>query len=84
MIEKFIRRLERLEAIAMEFEGVERAYAIQAGREVKVIVDNVRVDDAVAMKLVRDIAKAIEQRSSYPGEIRVILIRETRVVEYAK
>ncbi|MBN2490779.1 MAG: ribonuclease Y [Planctomycetes bacterium] len=84
VIEKFIRRLERLEAIAMEFEGVERAYAIQAGREVKVIVDNVKVDDAVAMKLVRDIARAIEQRSSYPGEIRVILIRETRVVEYAK
>ena len=84
MIEKFIRRLERLESIAMEFEGVERAYAIQAGREVKVIVDGAKVDDSVAMKLARDIAKAIEDRSNYPGEIRVTLMRETRVIEYAK
>ncbi len=84
VIEKFIRRLERLEKIAMDFEGVERAFAIQAGREVKVIVDSAKVDDAVAMKLVRDIATAIEQRSNYPGEIRVTLMRETRVIEYAK
>ena len=84
VLEKFARRLERLESIALEFDGVERAYAIQAGREVKVIVDSVKVDDSVAMKLVRDIAKAIEQRSNYPGEIRVTLMRETRVVEFAK
>jgi len=83
-IEKFIRRQERLEAIAMEFDGVDRAYAIQAGREVKVIVDSAKVDDALATKLVRDIAKAIEQRSNYPGEIRVSMMRETRVIEYAK
>jgi len=84
VIEKFIRRLERLESIALEFQGVERAYAIQAGREVKVIVDGAKVDDSVAMKLARDIAKAIEERSNYPGEIRVTLMRETRVIEYAK
>ncbi len=84
VIDKYIRRLERLESIAMEFEGVNRAYAIQAGREVKVIVDSARVDDSVAMKLVRDIARAIESRSNYPGEIRVTLMRETRVIEYAK
>ncbi len=83
-IEKFIRRLERIESIATGVDGVERAFAIQAGREVRVIVDSAKVEDAKAMKLARDIALEIEKRSSYPGDIRVTLLRETRVVEFAK
>jgi len=82
--EKYVRRLEKLEEIARSFEGVEQVYAIQAGREVRVIVNSARVDDRLAMKLCRDIAKAIEERMAYPGEIRVTLIRESRAVEYAK
>ncbi|MBL7222536.1 MAG: ribonuclease Y [Candidatus Brocadiae bacterium] len=83
-IEKYIRRLERLEAVANAFEGVDNAYAIQAGREVRVIVNGERVDDNRTAKLARDIAKEIEQELTYPGEIRVTVIRETRVVDYAR
>jgi len=83
-LEKYIRRLERLEDVANSFEGVANAYAIQAGREVRVIVKSDRVGDKEAAKMARDIARQVEQELNYPGEIRVTVIRETRVVEYAR
>ena len=83
-MEKYIKRLARLEKVAQEFEGVDHAYAIQAGREVRVIVDAGRVDDEKTVLICRDIAKKIEEELSYPGEVRVTLIRERRVVEYAR
>jgi ribonuclease Y len=73
-----------LEDIAKNFEGVRQAYAIQAGREVRVIVDARAVDDTVSAKIARDIAKKIESEMTYPGEIKVTLIREVRSVEYAR
>ena len=83
-LEKYIRRLERLEDVARSFDGVENCYAIQAGREVRVIVNSEKVGDKEALKLARDIAKEIEQELDYPGEIRVTVIRETRAVEFAR
>ena len=83
-LEKYVQRLEKLEEIAKRFEGVEMAYAIQAGREVRVVVNADKVDDDLAIKVCRDIAKAIEAELTYPGEVRVTLIRERRVVEYAR
>jgi len=83
-IEHYIQRLERLEAIARSFDGVEKAYAIQAGREVRIIVDPGKVDDLSASRLAREIAKRIESELRYPGQIKVTVIRETRAVEYAK
>lgn len=83
-LERYIKRLEKLEAVAMTFSGVRQANAIQAGREVRVIVNAQKVNDKKAMKLCRDIAKEIEEQLTYPGEIRVTLLRETRVVEYAR
>jgi ribonuclease Y len=82
-LEKYIKRMERLEQIAADFLGVEQAYAIQAGREVRVIVDATSVDDRISIKMARDIAKKIEEELTYPGEVKVTLIRETRVLEYA-
>jgi len=76
--------VQRLEEIAGAFSGVETAYAIQAGREVRVIVNAGRVDDKMSQKMCRDIAKEIEEQLTYPGEIKVTLLRETRVVEYAR
>ncbi|KPJ78137.1 MAG: ribonuclease [Planctomycetes bacterium DG_20] len=83
-LEKYVQRLEKLEGIACRFEGVESAFAIQAGREGRVIVDADKVDDQLAMKVCRDIAKAVEDELTYPGEVRVMLIRERRIVEYAR
>jgi ribonuclease Y len=83
-LEKYIKRLERLEGIASGFKGVSKAYAIQAGREVRVIVDANSVNDRDAAKTCHDIAQEIERELSYPGEVKVTLIRETRVVEYAR
>ena len=83
-LERYIKRLQELEGIATGFEGVRQAYAIQAGREVRVMVDANKVDDAVSAKIARDVAKKIEDTMTYPGEIRVTLIREVRAVEYAK
>ncbi|MDK1031054.1 MAG: ribonuclease Y [Planctomycetia bacterium] len=83
-LERYVQRLERLETMAKEFEGVESAYAIQAGREVRVIVNADKVDDKVVFKLCRDIANKIEKEVSYPGEVKVTLLRERRVVEYAR
>jgi len=83
-LERYIQRLQKLEDIATGFEGVEQAYAIQAGREVRVIVDAAAIDDRLSAKIARDIARRIEEQMEYPGEIQVTLIRETRSVEYAK
>ncbi len=80
----YVKRLERLEAIASSFPGVEKSYAIQAGREVRVIVKPDQVDDAQALFLSKDIAKKIEYELEYPGQIKVNVIREFRSVEYAK
>ena len=80
----YVKRLERLEAIASGFKGVEKSYAIQAGREVRVIVKPEQVDDAQALFLAKDIAKKIETELEYPGQIKVNVIREFRGVEYAK
>ncbi|HEV8601239.1 MAG TPA: ribonuclease Y [Patescibacteria group bacterium] len=82
--EQYIQRLEELENIAMGFEGIEKVYAIQAGREIRVFVKPDKLDDWGATKLARDIANKIELELKYPGEIRVLVIRETRVVEYAR
>jgi ribonuclease Y len=83
-LEKYIQRLEELESLVHGFPGVESVYAIQAGREVRVMVDARKVDDGGAVKMARDIAKAIEDNLTYPGEIRVTLMRETRCVEVAR
>lgn len=80
----YVKRLEQLEAIANGFGGVEKCYAIQAGREVRVLVVPEKVDDAGAMHLARDISKKIEQDLQYPGQIKVTVIREKRCVEYAR
>lgn len=82
--EEYITRLQDLENIATGFKGVEKAYAIQAGREVRVFVSPSDIDDYAAYTLAKDIARKIEQEMQYPGEIRVAVIRETRVIEYAK
>ncbi|MDZ4229559.1 MAG: HDIG domain-containing protein, partial [Candidatus Veblenbacteria bacterium] len=82
--ENYLQRLQELEDVAAGFEGVEKVYAIQAGREVRVFVRPVEVDDFQATKLARNIADKIEQELKYPGEIKVNVIRETRVIEYAR
>ncbi len=83
-LEKYVKRLEELEALACGFPGVEHAYAIQAGREVRVIADAARTSDSDAVKVCHDIARAIEEQLNYPGEIKVTVVRETRAVEIAK
>lgn len=83
-LENYLRRLTQLEDIASDFEGVEKTYAVQAGREVRVIVKPEKVDDARSAKIAFDIAKRIEQEMQYPGQIKVVVIRETRNVDYAK
>lgn len=83
-LERYIKRLEKLEEIAGEFNGVENCYAIQAGREIRVIVNANNVNDDTALKTARDIAKKIEDEMTYPGEIKVTLLREVRCIEYAR
>lgn len=83
-LETYVKRLERLEAIAESFPGVEKCYAMQAGREVRVMVRPGEVDDLQAEVIARDIAKKIEEELQYPGQIKVMVIREHRAVEYAK
>ncbi len=84
MLQSYVKRLEDLEAIAGSFDGVEKAYAIQAGRDLRIIVDSQKVKDGEATLLSQDIAKTIEEKLTYPGQIRVTVIRETRAVQYAK
>lgn len=83
-LEAYIKRLEKLEQLADSFTGVEKSYAIQAGREVRIIVKPEEIDDLEAINLSRNIAKKIEEELDYPGQIKVVVIRETRAVEYAK
>lgn len=83
-VEEYIKRLERLESIAKSFNGVTNTYAIQAGREVRVIVNHERIDDAVAEQLAHDIANKIQQEMEFPGQIKVVVIREVRSVAIAK
>jgi len=83
-LENYLKRLTNLEKIATDFEGVEKAYAIQAGRELRIFVFPDKIDDFGAMKLARDVANKIESELNYPGEIKVTVFRETRVTEFAK
>lgn len=83
-LENYLKRLEELEAVATSFPGVEKSYAIQAGREIRVFVKPEEVDDLAALKLAKDIADKIEQELKYPGEIKVNVLRETRAVEFAR
>lgn len=83
-LETYIKRLEKLENLADSFPGVEKSFAIQAGREIRIIVKPDEIDDLSAINLVKDIARKVEQDLDYPGQIKVVVIRETRSVEYAK
>ena len=83
-LEKYVRRLEELESLALGFPGVEQVYAIQAGREIRVIVDSQQLDDAESAKVCRDIARSIQRELTYPGEVKVTVLRETRTVEFAR
>ncbi|MGC8778413.1 MAG: ribonuclease Y [Candidatus Caldatribacteriaceae bacterium] len=83
-LEAYIKRLEKLEKIADSFDGVEKSYAIQAGREVRIIVKPDKIDDVGAARLAREISKRIEEELEYPGQIKVTVVRETRAVGYAK
>ncbi len=83
-IDNYVKRLENLESIAENFNGVEKAYAIQAGRELRVLVNNEKIADGEVKQLAQDIAKQIETDLRYPGRIRLTMIRETRIVEYAR
>jgi ribonuclease Y len=84
LLENYVKRLEELESIATSFEGVNRAYAIRAGRELRVMVDCDHVDDDKTYLLCKDIAQKIEDNMTYPGQIKVTVIREKRAVGYAK
>jgi ribonuclease Y len=83
-LETYIKRLESLEKIANSFKGVEKAFALQAGREIRILVTPDKVNDDEAIVMARDIRKRIEQEMEYPGQIKVIVLRETRAIEYAK
>ena len=83
-LENYLKRLEDLEKVATGFEGVEKAYAIQAGREIRVFVKSDSVDDYGAKRLAQEIAKRVQEELNYPGEIKVVVIREKRIIEYAK
>jgi len=84
MLESYVKRLEKLESIATSFHGVSKSFAIQAGREIRIMVESKIIDDDQAHVLCNDIAKKIEKELTYPGQIKVVVIRETRAVDYAK
>jgi ribonuclease Y len=83
-LEQYLKRLQALEAIANSFNGVEKSYAVQAGREIRIMVKPGEIDDLEAMRLARDIAKRIEESLNYPGQIKITVVRETRAIDYAK
>ncbi|MDO8493866.1 MAG: HD domain-containing protein, partial [Deltaproteobacteria bacterium] len=83
-LEGYVKRMEDLEKISTSFKGVEKAYAVQAGREVRVMVDCKEIDDAQAFVISKDIARKIEKEVTFPGQIKVTVVRETRAIEYAK
>lgn len=84
MLETYVNRLEELERIANSFGGVDKSYAIQAGREIRILVENEKISDNDAVMLCKDIVKKVEAELTYPGQIKVTVIRETRVSDYAK
>jgi len=84
MLESYIKRLEELERIASSFHGVEKSYAIQAGREIRIVVSSEKMSDDAIFLLSKDIARKVETELSYPGQIKIVVIRETRAVEYAR
>ncbi len=84
ILESYVKRLEKLEGIADSFKGVSKAFALQAGREIRIMVESERISDEEALWLSKDIARRIENELEYPGQIKVTVIRETRAVEYAK
>ncbi|MEE9583302.1 MAG: ribonuclease Y, partial [Dehalococcoidales bacterium] len=83
-LEGYLKRLRALEDIANSFQGVEKSYAIQAGREIRILVKPEEIDDLGAMRMARDIVKKIEESLEYPGKIKVAVLRETRAIDYAK
>ena len=83
-LERYIKRMEELESIANEFSGVDQAFALQAGRELRVIANAKAISDQAAAKISRDIAKAFEERLTYPGEIKITVVRESRFSEIAR
>ena len=83
-LEHYIKRIRGLEEIARSFEGVDESFAIQAGREIRIIVRPGEIDDLDSLRLSREVARKIEETMEYPGQIKVTVIRETRAVEYAK
>jgi ribonuclease Y len=83
-LENYLKRMKALEDIANDFKGVEKSYAIQAGREIRILVKPEEIDDLGAMRLARDIVKKIEEGLEYPGQIKVTVMRETRAVDFAK
>ena len=84
ILENYIKRLEKLESMATDFKGVSKAFAIQAGRELRIVVESERITDEEALWMARDVAKKVESELTYPGQIKVTVIRETRAVEYAR
>ena len=80
----YLKRLQNLELIGLGFPGVEKCFAVQAGRELRVVVRPEQIDDAGSLRLARDLARKIEDELLYPGQIRIMVIRETRCVEFAK
>jgi len=83
-LESYVKRLERLEEICSSFPGVEKVYAMQAGREVRVLVQPESIDDLAAQVIARDIAKQVEEELQYPGQIKITVVREIRATEYAR
>jgi ribonuclease Y len=83
-LETYVKRIKALEEVANSFEGVSESYAIQAGREIRIIVRPEEIDDYAAINLSKDIARRVEESLEYPGQIKVTVIRETRAVDYAK
>ena len=84
ILESYIKRLEKLEGIADSFRGVQKAFALQAGREIRIMVESKKISDEEAVWLSKDIAKRIENELEYPGQIKVTVIRETRAIDYAR
>ena len=83
-LDRYVKRLEELEGLACGFPGVDQAFAVQAGREIRIIVNSREVSDRGAAKMTKEVAKAIEENLTYPGEVKVVVLRETKAVEYAR
>ena len=83
-METYVKRVKALEDVASSFDGVDEAYAIQAGREIRILVKPEQIDDLAAIQMSKNVAKAVEENLQYPGQIKVTVIRETRAVDFAK